>query len=209
MMYALIGTHAKLREKALTELGKLGNPSAHIYAEQIDGLKPLIEATSLFGDRIIVHLIQTMEKAESRERVHDLLPDMEKSENLFIIDEPFADANRFKKISKYAKKVFDAREEKEEKISPFSLCNAFARRDKKAVWIEWMKLRDSESPEAIHGALWWKFGTVWSDVKSGKPSKFSLSECEALGGRIARASILAHRGERDLKVELESIILSI
>lgn len=212
MIYTLIGTDAKKREKALAEIAKLGVPSAHIYGEQVSALKPLIEAGSLFGDKVIAHLIQTLERAETREYVYGLLADMEESENIFFIDEPFADANRAKKLEKYSKKLFDARgpvEEKEKGTSPFSLSNAFARRDKKAVWVEWMKLRDSIEPEAVQGALWWKFQSVWSDARSGKPGKYTLEECEQIGGRILRSIILAHRGEADLKIELESILLSI
>lgn len=215
MIYTLVGTDAKKREKALIELAKLGVPNIHIYGEQINALRPLIEAGSLFGDRVVAHLIQVLEKAETRERVYSTLPEMEESQNIFIVDEPFADANRAKKLEKFSKKVFDARDlsvqagEKKKEVSPFMLTNAFARRDKKGVWVEWMKLRDVLEPEAIQGALWWKFQTMWSDVKSDRQSKYTREECEAIGGRILRSSILAHRGERDLKVELESILLSI
>jgi hypothetical protein len=208
MIYTIVGTDSKKREKAHAEVANLGIPSANIYGEQISALEPLIEATSLFGEKIVAHLIQVLEKAEPRERVYELLGEMKDSQNIFIIDEPFADTNRTKKLEKYSAKIFDAREEKARESDPFSLCNAFARRDKKAVWLEWMKLRDVE-PEAIQGALWWKWGTVWSDVKSGRPGKFTLRECEEIGGKILRSSILAHRGEKDLKVELERIILSI
>jgi hypothetical protein len=208
MIYTIVGTDSKVREKSLAEIAKIGELAAHIYSEQISSLVPLIEAGSMFGDKVIVYLIQTLEKAETREYVYELLASMEASANTFIIDEPFADANRTKKLEKFSKKLYDAREEKKSGPDPFALCNAFARRDKKAVWVEWMRLREVE-PEAVQGALWWKFQTVWADVKSGRPGKFTASECEDLGGRLLRSSILAHRGERDLRVELESIILSI
>lgn len=209
MLYALVGTDQKKREKAQLALAKFGTPTAHIYSEQISALEPLIEATSLFGDKIVAHLVQTMERAENRERVYDLLGAMKESPNVFIIDEPFADANRVKKIEKVAEALYDAREEKEKEVSPFSLTNALARRDKKNLWIEWMKIRDRLEGEAIQGALWWKFQSMWLDAISGRPSKFSKEECERLGKRIVESSILAHRGEKDLKVELESILLSI
>jgi hypothetical protein len=51
--------------------------------------------------------------------------------------------------------------------------------------------------------------TIWEDTKSGKATKFSEKECELFASRIIRASLDAHRGEKDLKVELESIVLSI
>ena len=116
---------------------------------------------------------------------------------------------RVKRLEKYSTKVFDAREEKVESATPFALCNAFARRDKKQAWLEWMKLRDTDSAEAIQGALWWKMKTIWEDTKSGKATKFSEKECELFASRIIRASLDAHRGEKDLKVELESIVLSV
>lgn len=215
MIYTLIGTEAGKREKALAEIAKLGVPNVHIYGEQISALRPLIEAGSLFGDRVVAHLVQVLEKAEAREKVYDLLAEMEKSNNVFFIDEPSADANRMKKLEKYSRKLYDARDHsvgsgaKSGEASPFSLTNAFARRDKKAVWVEWMKLRNDLEPEALQGALWWKFQTIWNDVRSGKPAKYTLQECEEVGGRILRSSILAHRGEKDLKAELESILLSI
>lgn len=209
MIYSIVGTGIGKREKAHEALGKLGEPTAHIYSEQIATLQALISSTSLFGDKIIAHLIQTMDVAASRDEVVRLLPDMQDSKNIFVIDEPFADANRVKKLEKFSEKLFDAREEKGESVDVFRLCNLFGRRDKKEAWLEWMKIRDLESPEAIQGLLWWKMKTIWEDVLNGKPSKFTKAECEDFASRIVRASMDAHRGEKDLKVELESIILSL
>lgn len=209
MIYSIVGTDAVKREKAYEILSKDGVVSSHIYSEQILLLEPLISASSLFGDKVIANLIQTMELASSREEVTRLLPEMKESLNIFIIDEPFADANRVSRLTKYSEKVFDAREEKKERTDVFTLCNLFAKRDKKEAWVEWMRIHDADSAEAISGALWWKFQMVWNDTRSGKPSRFTLTECESVGGQLMKASIKAHRGEGDLKVELEKIILSL
>lgn len=209
MIYSIVGTEIKKREQASKAVLKYGTVSVHIYSERIALLKPLVEAQSLFGGTIVAMLEQTMEVASSREIVVDLLPDMKDSPNVFIIDEPFADANRVKKLEKYSEKVFDCREPKEEGVSPFPLCKAFARRDKKTAWAEWMKIKDIQSGEAIHGALWWQMKTVWEDTLSGHPTKFTKDECKDISKRILRASLDAHRGKKDLKVELESIILSV
>jgi hypothetical protein len=209
MIYSIVGTGTKEREKAHTALLKFGTVSHHVYSEHVLGLEAFVSATNLFGDRVVVQVLQVMEVTSARDELLRLLPEMKESENTFIIDEPFADANRVKRLEKYSEKVFDAREEKVRGLDPFPLCNAFARRDKKDAWLKWMELRDVETPEAIHGALWWKFLTIWSDARSGRPSKFTVQECEVIGGRLLRSVILAHRGERDLKVELESIVLSI
>lgn len=209
MIYTIIGTDTHKREQAYKSLKSFGVISEHIYSEQIVTLEPLIFASNLFGEKVIVNLIQVMDLASSRDELVRLLPEMKKSSNIFIIDEPFADANRVARLTKYSDHVYDAREEKEKKADVFLLCTLFARRDKKSAWVEWMKIRDHESGEAIQGALWWKFQMVWSDVKLGKSSKFTLSECEDIGGKLLRASIHAHQGKADLKVELEKIVLSL
>lgn len=209
MIYSIVGTDTAKREKAYEILSKEGMISSHIYSEQVSALESLIAASSLFGDKVIVNLIQTMELASAREEVTRLLSDMKDSINIFIIDEPFADANRVSRLTKYSEKVFDAREEKKERTDVFTLCNLFAKRDKKEAWIEWMRIRDEDSPEAIQGALWWKFQMIWADTRAGKPSRFTVSECEVIGAALMKSSIKAHRGELDLKMELEKIILGI
>lgn len=210
MIYALIGTGREKREKANEALLRLGIPTTHIYSEQIAMLLPLTEASSLFGEKIIALLVQTMDQTASREVVTDLLPEMKASPNVFIIDEPFADANRAKKIEKYAEKVYDCRIEKEEAASPFPLCNAFGRRDKKQAFVEWMNIREmADSMEMVHGALWWKMKTIWEDTLTGKPAKFTKEECETISGELARATMDAYRGKGNLREHLEKIILSI
>lgn len=209
MIYAIVGTDTIKRGKAYETLAGYGVVTAHIYSEQIATLEPLISASSLFGEKVIVNLIQVMDLASSREEVIRLLPSMKESGNIFIIDEPFADANRVTRLTKHAEKVYDAREEKERDVDVFTLCTLFARRDKKGVWVEWMKVRDLDSPEAFQGALWWKMKTIWEDTLVGKPTKFSKEECEVFGEKILKSSIRAHRGEADLKVELEKVLLGV
>ncbi|MSR71646.1 MAG: hypothetical protein EXS50_03220 [Candidatus Taylorbacteria bacterium] len=209
MIYSIVGTNREVRERAYEELSKLGTVTTHIYSEQIATLEPLISATSLFGDKVIANLIQVMDVASSRDLLIDMMSKMKESENIFIIDEPFADANRVKRLEKFSKKIFNAREEKTKDVDVFMLCSLFTKRDKKNAWLEWMKIKELESPEAIHGALWWKFTTIWQDTRAGKPTKFTLKECEDFGGKLLRSSILSHRGERDLKVELEAIIFNL
>lgn len=209
MIYSIVGTDTAKREKAYEELTKVGVVTAHIYSEQIATLEALVEASSLFGEKVIVNLIQVMDIAVSRDELIRLLPQMEESANIFIIDEPFADQNRVKRLTKYSKKVFDALEEKVKDMDVFNLCNLVVRRDKKGAWLKFVEIREKESPEAIQGALWWKWGQMWGDVRAGRPAKFTLKECEDIGGRLLKSSILAHRGEKDLGVELEAIILSL
>lgn len=209
MIYTILGTDTRIRKVAEKEIALLGTPMTHIYSEQIGTLEPLIDANDLFGGKVIVSLLQVMDVASSKNILVELLPRMKDSENIFIIDEPFADAIKSKKLMSYSEKVYDARGPKEADVDVFTLCNLFAKRDKKALWVEWMRVRDLDSPEAIHGALWWKFTTLWGDARKGVPTKYTLDEYERIGAQLVRSNIIAHRGEADLKVELEKIVLAI
>lgn len=209
MIYSIVGTHHRLREKGNKELSALGKAMHHIYSEQIGELESLINATSLFGDPVIVVCIQLGEVASSKEELKRLLDSMSASTNIFIIDEPFADVHLVNTLSKVSKKLFNAREEKIKDTSVFALCDAFIARDKKQAWVDFIRIKKADNAEAIQGALWWKFQIEWSKVKEGKRSLFSEVECERIGGELLRSSILAHRGQKDLFIELERVILTL
>jgi hypothetical protein len=209
MIYAIVGTEDGKRKAAYKELLKLGAITNHLYSEHVNELQSLVGATSLFGDPIIVLLFQMMENSSSREGVVGKLSEMKNSPNIFIIDEPFADANRIKSLQKYSEKLYDARAEKAKEVDVFKICNLLGSRDKKEVWLEWMNIRDKETGEALQGILWWKWKMIWGDVLAGKRAMYTKEECETIGRKLLRAPILAHRGEGDLKLRLEEILLSI
>lgn len=209
MLYSVVGTKKEVREKAHKEFAVLGNVSHYLYAEQSEQLRSFIDATSLFGDPIIIVGVSFTDNAFSKDILVSLLEDMKESKNIFIIDEPFGDVHISNKLSKVSEKFFNAKEEKVKDGSVFIFCDSFARRDKKQAWIDLVSIRETVEPEAIQGALWWKFQFVWQDVREGKRSPFSLVDCEKIGGEIIRSSIEAHRGEKSLFEELERITLSL
>ena len=209
MLYAIVGTQKAIREKAQKEMLSLGAATHHIYSEQILDLESLVDATSLFGDVVIVNCMQLLETSSSKEMIQGLLPSLASSPNIFIVDEPFATVHTVNRLTKVAKKIFDAREEKKKDVSVFALCDSFIKKDKKQAWIDFMVVKEKEEGEAICGALWWKFQTEWIKVREGKKSIFTEEECERIGGDLVRATILAHSGKKDLMIELERIILSL
>jgi len=209
MIYSIVGTNIIIREQGLKELQAVGEVTRHIYAEESQELQPLISATSLFDTAAVVVCIQLSENASSKEELARLLPDMQTSSNIFIIDEPFADIHLTNKLLKVSKKVFDAREKAIKDDSIFKITNSFIARDKKQAWLDFLDIKTRESGESIQGVLWWKFQTEWQRVKEGKRSLFTEDDCKRVGGDLVRSRILAHRGERDLFLELERIILSL
>ncbi len=209
MIYSIVGTHYERREKGNKELAKLGSLTHHMYSEHIGEMEALIDARNIFGDPVIVFCSQLGENASSKDELKRLLPLMSESINIFIVDEPFADVHLVNRLQKVSTKLFDAREEKLKDTSVFALCDAFIARDKKQAWVDYMRIKKADNGQAIQGALWWKFQMEWSKVAQGKRSAFSVKDCERIGGELLRAPILAHRGKKDLFVELERIILSI
>lgn len=207
MIYALVGTQAHIRKKALTEFAALGAPSHHLYQEHASTLPSLIDASSLFGEQLVVYCSSLHELASSKELLVEHLPKMQDSATIFIIDEPFGDTHVYNRLAKVSKVIVDAREEKIKDNSVFSLCDAFALRDKKTAWSLFIILRDKAEGEAIAGALWWKFQTIWMKTLEGKKTGFSEEECQYFGRKLLLAPLLAHQGKKDLLVELESIIL--
>ena len=209
MIYSIVGTRKDIREQAQKEFALLGNVTQILHSEQSSDLKCHIDAVDMFGNTIIVVCNQLSETASSKEILISSLDEMKSSSTVFVIDEPFADIHLGNKLQKVSEIFFNAREEKVKEVGVFALCDSFARGDKKQAWIDFMALRGKTEGEAIQGALWWKWQGVWQGVKDGKRSPFSLLECERIGGDIMRSSIRAHRGEVDLVVELERIILSL
>jgi hypothetical protein len=209
MIYSIVGTHYGLREKGNKEVKALGEAMHHIYSEQVGELEALIDATSLFGDPVIVVCIQLGESAASKDELKRLMDAMSQSVNIFIVDEPFADVHLVNRLQKVSKKLFDAREEKLKDTSVFELCDSFIARDKKQAWVDFMNIKKPDNGEAIQGALWRKFQMEWTKVKDGKRSLFSEEDCKRIGGELLRSSILAHRGQKNIFVELEKIVLSV
>jgi hypothetical protein len=209
MLYTIVGTDKKVREKARGELAILGAVTRRLYAEESGVLPELVDISSLFGDVSIIECVQLLDNAAAKEKVYDLLEKMSDSQTIFIIDEPFADANKANKLAKFSKKVFDAREEKVKDFEVFNLADYFIRRDKKNAWSTWRILKEKNESEAIQGALWWKFAQVWQATLEGKRTAFSKEECEKFGGKLLRSSVLAHKGEKDVDEELEKLILSL
>ena len=209
MIYSIVGTDIDVRGRALKALSVHGKVTNHLYQEHIESLESFLFAASLFGEPIVVHIIQALDTASSKDILVELLPRMKDSSTIFVIDEPFADVNKVKQLTKYSKEVFDARVEKEKGVDVFTLCNYIAKRDKKNAWIEFMRIKDKESGEAIQGLLWWKWKTLWASLLEGKKTAFSKEECETIGRTILFSTIKAHRGEGDVYMELEKVILAL
>lgn len=242
MLYIIFGTSFKKREISREKIRKTLKARKINYEELLEVPKISKEnftllanyygGASLFGEKVLINAEDLLTKEESREYIYKHLEEMKESENIFVLDDPFAVVATFQKLERDLEKLeikenlFDCRETIVQRdVEPFFLCELIEKRDKKAAWQEWKKLylewEDSEA-QAIHGALWWKWKMMWSAYLDGdrnnffrlyrlssKELKYSKKELEEFGKEISLMAMKANNGELDLMRSLEKFILKI
>lgn len=242
MFYLIFGTQLEKREKAKEKIRDLLNKKKIDFSSLLEVPKITNEnytllpsyfgSSSLFGERILINIENLLTREDTREYLYKNLINMVESDNVFILDEPFALAASFQKIERDLEKIdikgctFDASEEKTERdINPFYLCELIEKRDKKRAWQEWKKLylewEDSEA-QAIHGALWWKWKNIWSAFIDGdrnnyfkiyrlssREINYTKKELEDFGKEISLMAMRSNNGEGDLMRNIEKFILKI
>ena len=242
MLYIIYGTNFKNREEAREKIKSLLKKKninfdellsvPRISSENYTLLPNYFGGASLFGERVLVNIDGLLTKEETREFVYKNINEMVDSDNVFIMDEPFALPASFQKMQRemtkldLAANVFDASEAKEVKdVDPFYLCELVEKRDRKAAWQEFKKIYldwgDIEA-QAIHGALWWKWKMMWSAHLDGdrsnyfklyrlssKDIKYTKKELEVFGRELALLAMKANNGEGNLMRNIEKFILKI
>lgn len=242
MFYIIIGTSFKKRELAKNKIRTLLKKNKvnfesllevpKITKDNFNLLPSYFGGASLFGEKVLIKVEDLLTKEDSREYIYKNIVEMQKSDNIFVLDEPFALSASFQKIERELKEFniqencFDCREIiKQKDVEPFYLCELIEKRDKKLAWQEWKKLylewEDSEA-QAIHGALWWKWKMMWSAYLDGdrnnyfrlyrlasREIKYSRKEIEDFGREIAFMAMKANNGEVNLMRSIEKFILKI
>jgi DNA polymerase III delta subunit len=236
MVYLFYGSDKnKALESALKIIEKKVSEKSDALVFKIDeeNISPnmMIEmcgGQGLFAQKYIVHIKDVCEGEENMNLIFGFLKDMQASENIFILTEGDLNKKELGKIEKYTEKVwhYEAKKKvvKEENI--FAIANYLIARDKKNLWIEYQKLRESFVAEEIHGTLFWAFKNimlasktrsaseaglkpfVYSNAKKGV-SKFSQIELEEKFWELTKMLGDSRRGEGELEVMLEKWVLGI
>jgi len=192
------------------------------YAE--NPLESLVAGQGLFASKYIVFYDSIFESKDIKEEVVGALAEIKASENIFIFLEKGLDKKTLEKFSKYAEKVqeYDETEKaKKKEYNPFAISDALLSKDKKQLWMLLMEAKKKgNAAEEIHGIIWWqikvlKLSMGAKDAKEAELSPFVFSKAKAASGDFtvrqtdAMLSDLvtmyhdAHRGEKDLWVEME------
>lgn len=171
MLYAIYGTDT---EKTSHEAQKIvaglikKKPDASVFVLSDENISPALldeylGAVGLFEAKYIVRIEGLLTNEDFSELLLGRLPLLKESEHIFVLRDGALAAPLKKKIEKYAKevRVYDAKEEKQERFNVFSLTEALGNRDRKRAWMLYREaLHENLVPEEIHGILWWQIKTM-------------------------------------------------
>jgi len=191
-------------------------------------LAEMCGSQGLFEQKYIVHIKDAFQEEESKEVVFAFLKDLQASENIFIMTDGAILKKDFTKIEKHAEKVWElvGKEKLKSEENIFAITNYLLARDKKNLWIEYQKLKNSFAIEEIHGTLFWCFKNIALVSKSKtaqetglKPFvfsntkravvKFSQEEIDEKFWSLTKILGDSRRGEGELDVLLERWVLGV
>ena len=194
----------------------------------VERLSEIAGSQGLFGDAAIVLLSRVLDDKEAAAALAAAAKELAQSPAVFIAT-GVADAKTTTALKKYADtfEVFVAPEKKEIEVNRFVLADALAARNKKELWIRYVEAIESGAvAEELHGILFWQVKTMLlaqhskSAEEAGlKPFPYSKAkgalknwkpgEVEKLSSDLVSIYHRAHRGEGELALLAERLILSI
>jgi DNA polymerase III delta subunit len=181
--YSLSSTKArnlsiKLREK---------RPDATLvtlWADSInkDRLEECIKGQGLFVEKLIVRMQKVCDNKDIVPELKKRLPEIKKSNNIFIFVESSISAGLLSQFKKNAEKVIESNaeiKEREKREALFSLTDALGARRAKHAWVLLEKAyMAGHTPDDIHPLLFWQIKTILM-VKTLKNQ--SVTSAERIG----------------------------
>lgn len=116
---------------------------------------------SLFGDKYFYVLDNWSANTLAYEELIDHLPVLKQSSHIFVVIEGTLLAAEKKKLEKFADRFEEYKAEAGRSFNSFSLADAFAKRDRKLLWLLWNEaLLSGSAPEELAGIIWWQIKTL-------------------------------------------------
>jgi len=239
MIYFLHGNDfAKIRSKLqeIISSQQKKNPEASYFKVDADSwsderLEEFTVSRGLFQNKFIIVLDGLFSDKKIVEEIKSFLPEMQGSENIFILVEGILTKEIIAKIEKKSEKtqVFATAVLKEKKSSfdVFVLTDAFGARDKKRMWFLYQKaILLGVLPEEIHRLLFWQTKAMIAAQNSpsasnaglnpfvykkslGFSKNFSKKELLTFSEELVCVYHDARRGTVDFGVALERFVLEV
>jgi len=211
MLYLYLGTDRdKARSKmnaAIEKAAKKADVVRITDAHTIEDLKTALQGGGMFGGKRVLVFEGVCANPDLCDVFLDSLERLSKSdEDVFVFEsKPLADLR--KKLEKYAESVekIDA-PAKERDASVFAMANALRKRDKKTLWVAYMReIAKDNAPEMIHGVLFWAAKDMF--LKAGR----DVAVRERAAVLVASLAELPHEARRrgePMEYALERFVLS-
>jgi len=186
----------------------------------------------LFSNKYIVFVDRVTENAEAKEKLPDLIPAMQESDNIFIVLEGKLNAELKKAVTKSAEKAVESEPKVKNNFfadsgpNVFALADALGNRDAFKAWSVYRQVIDGGTePENILGTLFWqaKSMVLATDAKSAAEAgvspfvftkakkgsaNYSKDELNRLTSDLVTLYHDGHRGKRDLELATERLLLN-
>lgn len=210
MLHLFLGTD---REKARSKMNAAVEKAAKkadivriTDAHTADDVKAALQGGGMFGGKRVLVFEGLCANPDLCDILLDSLERLAKSdEDVFLFEsKPLADLR--KKLEKHAGAVekFDA-PAKERDASIFAMANALRKRDRKAMWVAYMReVAKDNAPEAVHGVLFW----AAKDMTLKGSDAEARSRGENLVALLAELPHEARRRGEDLEYALERFLLA-
>ncbi len=214
-------------------------PKAEVYAARFSrenfsraALEELIEAKSLFGEKLVVRGEDLI--ANFGPEIAELLPRLAESPTKFVLIEEELAVPLAKKITKLGGKILEAclavGQAKSPKLkagfNPFALSDALGARDRKKLWVLYQRALLAGFPAE---EIFWKFQWQIKNLllaKAGEENlrglnpfvaskaraaakNYETAELQNLSRGLVTMLSLSRRGESDLEIALERLILGL
>ncbi len=188
MIYSIIGTDTKKRklasEKIVGGFVAQNFPVNRFGVKELENLTELAGSTGLFFDRHVSIFEYSLEKKEHTDILLQKIIELKDSPNIFIFIEQTLLKDTTEAFKKHAEsfEVFDLPPKKwgESGFNVFTLTDAFAQKDKKALWILYQKaLMENIAPEEILHKLFWQVKMLLiakSNPDEGQLKKLAIKE---------------------------------
>ncbi len=220
--------------KAVRDAGKAYTDNAGVPVTVIDEsifvvgqIASSIGAASLFGGAECFLLDTPSSDEEFETEVVGSLAEMAASSNIFVILEGQLLADAKKKYAKHASAMEDFAAVKEERFNVFQIAEAFAKKDKKQMWVLLQQARSlGIRDEETIGILWWQLKSLrlakvtrsaeeagMKDYTYKKAQQalrnFKDGEVETLSSSLLELYHEGHQGKREMEVALEQWVLTV
>lgn len=212
MLYLYTGTDREKARAAMQKEIARGEKEGRAIVRITDAhtaadLSAALQGGGMFDGPRVVVCENVLANEEMNSIFLDALPIVKEASDRFLMFEEKVLAATRKTLEKYAEKSekFDAAK-KTEDTGVFLLARALERRDKKALWVGYMReIGKSSAPEMVHGVLFWAAKSQL--LKAGNNEKIR-AHSELLVTRLAELPHEARRKGFDLEYALERFVLA-